>query len=581
MELKVKTAGLSTCMNILLTCIKFAVYYFSGSMAILAEAWHSFTDIATSFLVFIAVKRASRVITGDTGERQETDGQAPGTEDRQPAQAPELVISLGIGLLLATVSVFLLRRFIYGTSQPVENALPSGLLFIVFSFGSYFIYRFETRIGREEGSLGLISDGLHAKADMIASLLTGFSLILYSLGLNLDRWVAGFIALFILLFALETIINVIRVRFRGESDHLFRHSSYSTLAMLFDKDSLEKGARTVRTFLENKLGKTRFMRFLYRALFILPVLILLAVYLSTAVFTVGVREQAVIERFGKPLSGIPVGSGLHLKIPWPVDRVRKVESEVVRELNIGNITDRGTMALLWTRKHGTEVPFLSGDNNYFYPYIVIHYRIKDIFHYLYKNRDPHGLADGEAYRIITIVFANKTFYDIATTERGILEQEVMKKLQEALDEGESGIELLAVNFKDIHPPISIADSFELVIAGYQEKRWTINEALGYKNKVLPEARGKAYQETESARGYITDRKDRAEGTGKRFLISLPSSPGEKEVTMSRIYLENVREGLKGKNTILLDPRAGEPDLWIDFEKGVPTTLSSTGGPYGK
>jgi len=88
----------------------------------------------------------------------------------------ELAISLAIGLLLGTVSVLLLRRSFLARTVTIENALPSGLLFILFSLGSYFIYRFETRIGRQEGSMGLVSDGMHAKADMTASLLTGFSL---------------------------------------------------------------------------------------------------------------------------------------------------------------------------------------------------------------------------------------------------------------------------------------------------------------------------------------------------------------------------------------------------------------------
>ena len=58
-DLKVKTAAAATAMNTILTAIKFLLYLFSGSMAILAEAWHSFSDIATSLLVFIAIRRSS------------------------------------------------------------------------------------------------------------------------------------------------------------------------------------------------------------------------------------------------------------------------------------------------------------------------------------------------------------------------------------------------------------------------------------------------------------------------------------------------------------------------------------------
>jgi len=43
--------------------------------------------------------------------------------------------------------------------------------------------------------MGLMADGMHSKADMIASLLTGLSLLLYTVGVNIDRLVALLIGL--------------------------------------------------------------------------------------------------------------------------------------------------------------------------------------------------------------------------------------------------------------------------------------------------------------------------------------------------------------------------------------------------
>ncbi len=563
MDERVKTAALSTAMNLLLTGVKFLLYFLSGSMAILAEAWHSFTDIATSLLVLLGVRRSSR----------------RGTEADGPRKASRLEVagSLGIGLLLFIVAVVLLRRALYAEPRTIRNALASGLLFILFSFGSYFVSLFEIRVGKREGSVGLVSDGMHAKADMVSSLLTGFALILFSIGWNIDRWVAGLIALLILSFSVETIFNVTRAYFHGDSGELFRYKSYHLLALLLEKETFRKGTERIRAFFEKRLGETRFMRAAYRLFLALPVILIVGAYLSTAFFTVGVDEQAVIERFGSPLNlKTPVEPGLHLKIPWPVDRVRKAKTALIEELNIGNITDRGAQVLLWTRKHGTEEPFLSGDNNFFYPYVVLHYRIKDIFQYLYKNTEPKTLINELAHRIATGLFARESYYDIAASHRSSLEQAMLSRLQEALDDLECGVELVSVNFKDIHPPIQVADSFERVIAGYQEKQRIINEALGYANKIEPEGRGKAYKQGEAAEAYIVDRRKRAEGEAARFALSLPGSASEKRVAMTRIYLKAMEDILRDKTKIVVDPKAGAPDLWMDFENIFPE--STLGGP---
>jgi len=566
-DLKAKTAAAVTVMNIILTSAKFLLYYFSGSMAILAEAWHSFSDIATSILVLIAVSKSS-LTSPETESGKGTDDSKGNPKNL--SNRMEWITSLGIGLLLTIVAVSLIGKFIQSESKPIENSLLSGLLFLVFSLGSYFMYRFETRIGREENSLGLVSDGMHARADMTSSLLTGFSLIVYSMGLNLDRWVAGLIALFILSFALETLANVAMVYFRRESDQLFRYRSFEIIAFLLSKDTLQKVSTLFKASLEKKFGSSKHVRLTCKAILYLPFILLLIAYLSTAIFEVGIREQAIIERFGRPLSlKEPVESGLHLKLPWPFDRIQKVKVTPIKELNIGNITDRQTSALIWTRKHGTEEPFLSGDNNFFYPYIVLHYRVKNIFNYLYENTDPETLLNEIAHRIVTIIFAKEEFYNIAATSRKGLEKEIYTRLQEEMDTLESGIELLAVSLKDIHPPISIADSFERVIAGHQEKQRIINDALGYKNKALPESRGRAVKELEAAKSYIIEREKKAEGNATRFKLSLPKDNREKQITMSRIYLQTMQEILRENKIIVVEPGSGQPELWMDFESFFP------------
>ena len=53
------------------------------------------------------------------------------------------------------------------------------------------------------------------------------------------------------------------------------------------------------------------------------VTLVVGVFLSTAAYTVAPDEEAVVLRFGQ-LYGPPRQSGIHVKLPFPIDRVYKV-----------------------------------------------------------------------------------------------------------------------------------------------------------------------------------------------------------------------------------------------------------------
>ena len=100
MNSKEKTALLSTALNLILTCAKFILYYFTGSIAILAEAWHSFSDIGTSILAYIAVRSANN-------KGQKTP-RLP--EENSSLLTIEQLTPLIIGILLIIVALSLLYK---------------------------------------------------------------------------------------------------------------------------------------------------------------------------------------------------------------------------------------------------------------------------------------------------------------------------------------------------------------------------------------------------------------------------------------------------------------------------------------
>ena len=288
--------------------------------------------------------------------------------------------------------------------------------------------------------------------------------------------------------------------------------------------------------------------------------------MCTCIYTIAPTQQGIIERFGKPLYSLPIEPGLGFKLPWPIDKIVKIDSKIIRKINIGNISDKNTFALIWAKEHGTEEAFLTADNNFFFPYLSIHYKINNIFHYLYNHKNPTELLDNIAHDTISNIFAKKTFDQIVTAYRKKLEFDCLQQIQSKLDNLNSGIEIISVNVKDMHPPIFISDSFEDVIAAVQYKEKRINEAIDYKNRNIPSARADAYKQVAQAESYIFEKTSLAQGESTRFLSKLEVANQYPDITFKITYLDEIADILKDKKKILIDPSTGIPQVWLDFNE---------------
>jgi len=556
MTRKEKTALISILLNAVLTVLKFIAFLFTGSLAILAEAWHSFSDITTSILVFLSVR-----------ERRHPPAAPEGDANQSKSIRLEYQISFLIGLLMFFISMLLIWKAITGRPIAIENSLISGVLFIIFAVASHIVYRFETSVGEKENSISLIADGMHARADMVNSLLIGFSLIIYRIGLNIDTFVALLIALLILSFSIETIVNAVMAYKRQEDEYILRYKSTTLVLSLFEKGTWN---RILKYFEENfgsRIVSWALLGTTCKCFCTVVILILGSFCASRCIYTIEPSQEGIIERFGKLVNyKRAIQPGVHLKLPWPVDKIIKIDSKTIRMKSIGNITDTTSFALLWTKKHGTETAFISGDNNFFYPYLVIHYRIKDVFKYRYNHIDPEILLDNVANRVISNVFSKRTFYEIVTSYRKQFEPDVAEIIQDRLDGLNSGLEVININMKDVHPPIFISSSFEEVIAAYQKKEEMINQALGYKNESMPQARGNSARLLNEAESYVIERTKRANGEALRFIMQLKEYQKSQDVLTKKMYFDFIKEALSKNQKIIVDPSSGFPEIWLHSEQ---------------
>lgn len=158
MNTAVRTGWLSVGVNVLLFAVKLAAGFVSGSVAIIADAWHTLSDSFTSVVV----------IAGAQYARKPPDRDHPFGHGRAEIIAPVI-----IGTLLAAVSLnFLIEAFERLVTMHGANF---GIFAIVVTAASAAAKEGMAQVSfaaaRKSGSKGLKADGWHHRSDAISSLV--------------------------------------------------------------------------------------------------------------------------------------------------------------------------------------------------------------------------------------------------------------------------------------------------------------------------------------------------------------------------------------------------------------------------
>ncbi|MCX5867555.1 MAG: hypothetical protein NT009_08815 [Proteobacteria bacterium] len=109
----------------------------------------------------------------------------------------------------------------------------------------------------------------------------------------------------------------------------------------------------------------------------------------------------------------------------------------------------------------------------------------------------------------------------------------------------------------MHPPDEVLQAFRDVASAKEDKSRLTNEAEGYRNDVVPKARGEAAKLVKEAEAYKEVRIDRADGDAQRFLKLLGEFQRAPEVTRKRVYLEAMEELLPNLDKFILEKDFGK------------------------
>ncbi|MGB0578218.1 MAG: protease modulator HflK, partial [Limisphaerales bacterium] len=415
--------------------------------------------------------------------------------------------------------------------------------------------------------------------------------------LSFDIYAARVMGAFLAFMALETLIilvmEIYRPRVRGRELQLLYESR--VVGLLGQPGGIIKTvAHTLDYQFGFKVSDTWFYRYVERA-FVWLILLWASVFLISSSFVVlAPHEEALIERFGKPINVAEkkdvLGPGLHLKLPWPIDRVYRYSSKAVNQFHIGFIPDpkeENNPVLLWTRKHYLEEFNMlvasrdtvdamgsDGENDRIVPVnlltasIPIQYQITDVRKWARNHEDAATLLERLAWREVSLYLVSVDIMDIMAAGRTKAAKDLQELIQAEANRLEMGCTITFVGLQDIHPPIQVAGAYEQVVGAMQDMEKKILDAQAYQLRTVPAANAQAIETVENAKATKISRVTSAAAESGQFNNQVKAFSAAPEVYKRRLYLKTVAESLRGARKYIIGTTNTQEIIYLKLDDAI-------------
>ncbi|GAK56507.1 cation diffusion facilitator family transporter [Candidatus Vecturithrix granuli] len=183
----------SSVLNVALFGLKLWIGMLSGSIAMIADAWHTLSDTLTSLVVLLGFW-----ISGRPRDQEHPFGHG----------RAEVIASAVIGTLLAVVGMNFIKESYLQLRQhiPVDFTLTGILIFGLSIALKEGLAQFSIWAGRKVNSQALIADGWHHRSDAIAS----FLIVVGALFGEYFWWIDGVLGVFVSLLILYAAFDILR-----------------------------------------------------------------------------------------------------------------------------------------------------------------------------------------------------------------------------------------------------------------------------------------------------------------------------------------------------------------------------------
>jgi membrane protease subunit HflK len=284
-------------------------------------------------------------------------------------------------------------------------------------------------------------------------------------------------------------------------------------------------------------------------------------WLLSGTYIVSADQQAVVTRFGQVIEP-RVFPGIHMSLPWPIDRVTKLKVRQLQRLVVGGDLPDSVLG----RTQPLASQFLTGDQNIINLRAVVQYSVGMPADYLFGTQDVAKSVAAAVETELVRRIGRRTVDAVLTTDKVAIQEEARAAAQKLIDAYGAGVRVASINIESMTPPPDAAEAFRDVASARADAARIYNEALGYANDEIPKARGEAQQMTESAAAYKETKIDEAAGDAARFNLVSDEYARASAVNGRRLYLETLEQVLPKIKKLIVD-KNGNFDLTIIRKSG--------------
>jgi membrane protease subunit HflK len=145
---------------------------------------------------------------------------------------------------------------------------------------------------------------------------------------------------------------------------------------------------------------------------------------------------------------------------------------------------------------------------------------------------------------------------VLTDGRAEIQSAVREELQVLLNDYGAGVQVENVEIQDARAPVPVRDAFIDVINAGQDAERAVQEAIRFRNDIVPRARGEAQRILQDAQAYRDQVIADATGQADRFEQILREYLKAPQVTRERMYLETMERVLGQADKLILDSDSG-------------------------
>jgi membrane protease subunit HflK len=197
--------------------------------------------------------------------------------------------------------------------------------------------------------------------------------------------------------------------------------------------------------------------------------------LFTSIHSISPGQRGVVMRFGRYSSTL--GPGVGITLPSPFDRVKKIDVENIRSVDLGSAS--------------TEDLMVTGDQNLIDIAYSVRWNIRTPELYLFELAEPDETIKQVAESAMRAVISRVSLNDAMGDKRADIETQVADVMQQILDRYRSGVQVQGIAIKQADPPDAVNDAFKQVTAAQQDAKSYVNQANAYALQLTAKAQGEA------------------------------------------------------------------------------------------